>query len=167
MRSNDDAMQPDYPPGPLADVNADKPRPSPFDRAFNTDVRAKRRRRRWALLALAVLPMIGWAAAAYRDGRIIPRLDPHGDDEAALQRKVAAALPLGSTKGQVEAWLKGQGVRYCELAEADDHRPVGFGSLQPYSDWIGETGQAKWNLTSATTEDLKEETVCILSIPEP
>ena len=166
MRSNDDAMQPDYPPGPLADVNADKPRPSPFDRAFNTDVQRQAKAAPVALLALAVLPMIGWAAAAYRDGRIIPRLDPHGDDEAALQRKVAAALPLGSTRGQVEAWLKGQGVRYCELAEADDHRPVGFGSLQPYSDWIGEAGQVQMEFDFGDDGRLKEETVRIF-IPEP
>ncbi len=162
MRSNDDAMQPDCPPGPLADVNADKPRPSPFDRAFNTDVHRQAKAAPVALLALAVLPMIGWAAAAYRDGRIIPRLDPHGDDEAALQRKVAAALPLGSTKGQVEAWLKGQGVRYCELAEAET---TGRSASEAFSftpTGSERAGQARMEFDFDDDGRLKEEIVLYL-----
>jgi hypothetical protein len=141
MHTRDDAVQRGGPRAPPADVIADKPHPSPIDRAFNTDVHAKKRRRRWwVLAAVGVLVALVWGVPAYFDGHIIPRLNPAGADEAALKRKVAAALPPGSTRTQVEAWLKSPGIPYGDILDVKSDKAVGVGTRQPYSDWLGETG---------------------------
>jgi hypothetical protein len=140
MNTSDNAVQPNAPHVPPADVTADNPRPSPFDWAFNTNVRARRIRRRcWVLAAAGVLVALAWGVPAYLDRHVVPRLNPRAADEAELKGKVASALQPGSTRAQTEAWLKSQGLAYS-LCDVKGDKVIGIGSERPYSDWLGETG---------------------------
>jgi hypothetical protein len=61
-------------------------------------------------------------------------------DEEAIRQKVVAALPLGSTQTQAEAWFTSEGLTYRELRDEQG----GFGGLsatKPYSNWGGERGE--------------------------
>ena len=162
MPSDDDATQQDRPPTPSADLTTDRPRPSPFDRAFNTNVRAWRARRRWwVLTAVAALVLVGWAVAAYRDGHVIPRINAITDDRVALQQKVAAALPIGSTKAQVAAWLNGQGIAYGSIGELKTNKPIGFGGGWHYSNWMEQHGSVQMEFYFDDDDKLVNETVDI------
>jgi hypothetical protein len=98
------------------------------------DPSAGKSKRRWVLFALVVVICLllacGWA------GDWICLFGPFADvagDEAALKRKIAEELPLGSTKEQVESWLKEQGISHeGDIHDISGGEPVGFGAYMPY-----------------------------------
>ncbi|HVS36058.1 MAG TPA: hypothetical protein VMS17_10800 [Gemmataceae bacterium] len=164
MQTSDDAVQPNSPNATPTDIAADKPSPTPFDQPFRTDVRLKRIRWRWWVLeAIGGLVMVGWGVAAFRDKHIVPRINARADDEAALQQKVAVALPLGSTKAQVVAWLNGQGIVYGPI-NGPHGKPVGLASRWKYSNWMGDSGSVRVDFYFDDEGKLKEEFVEIYTI---
>jgi hypothetical protein len=100
------------------------------------DTSARKSRRRWVLFALVVVICLllacGWAGNW--SCLFWPNPDVAGD-EAAFKRKVAEALPLGSTRKQVEAWLEGQGISHEgeDILDGPGGKPIGIGTSTPYS----------------------------------
>ena len=125
-------------PRAAADLTGDRPQSLPFSRpAIRAGAQVRKARRWWALLALLALVAFGSLLLACgltgQWGRLFgPAPDVKGD-EAAIRRKVAEALPLGSTKEQVETWLKGQGLPYGNLVDVAHDKFVGFGVRTPYT----------------------------------
>jgi hypothetical protein len=91
-------------------------------------------------------------------------MNPRADDEAALRQRIAVALPLGATRPQVEAWLKAQRYPYGAILDGRTHKPLGFVSLQSYTDWLGENGDTDMEFYFDDDGKLKEETVNIHNI---
>jgi len=56
-------------------------------------------------------------------------------DEKALREQVAAALPLGSTVEQVEAWASRESTYHGRITDLKGHFH-GIGAEKPYSNWV-------------------------------
>jgi hypothetical protein len=53
-----------------------------------------------------------------------------------LEREIQAELPLGSTRGEAEAWFASQGIEPNEIVSMEDHRPIGLSASIPNDSWL-------------------------------
>jgi hypothetical protein len=60
-------------------------------------------------------------------------------DEKAFQEWVASALPVGSTREEVERWLQMEGATISQIVN-EEGRSCGVTGEKPYSTWNGTWG---------------------------
>ena len=94
---------------------------------MNDSPRPKRHLLRWLLTSLGVFLACG--TLGY--GCFVPRLSVH-----QFRHQVAADLPIGTPRKQVEAWLQSRGLVFFGMKQIGNDREVGIGG------WIGGTGPA-------------------------
>ena len=99
---------------------------------------SKARGRWWALLVLGLLLLTAWAGAAYYTSCPVP-INPVVWDEATARRQVATALPLGSTRQQVLAWLQANSIPHDDDANAQCGI-VRIFARKPYTGWLFDRG---------------------------
>lgn len=168
MQASDpaDAVQPERSPVPSADLGPNRPQPPPSGRAVVKDHYVWRIGL-WALFPLAVLAAFAVELAAYNEATYRPYLFlsastlPIATDDAALKRRVAAALPLGSTREQVESWLKAQGYPRSDIVDVASGKSVGIGCVMPYPNTVGLPGDIRIEFHFDKNDKLDDETVYI------
>jgi hypothetical protein len=85
-------------------------------------------------------------------------------DEQEARCRAAAALPIGSSRKQVESWLASEGFSFGQLIEPDGNL-ITVGSFKQYANWHGETGRLEMYFEFNSDGKLHSCTVHIARIP--